>query len=335
MRIRWRDFELPSRVELDKSTATPGYGRFIVEPFERGFGTTIGNGLRRVLLSSIEGAAVTSVKIEGVLHEFSTIDGVYEDMTNVILNIKKLRLWMPEDEPIELVIDVKRKGEVTADDIQVTGGVEILNKDLKICTLTDNVRFSCTLLARKGRGYRTAEENIREDQELGTIPVDSLFSPVYRVRYAVEATRLGKDTDYDRLVVEIWTDQTVSPEMALVEASTIYRKHLNPFVQYYELQLEEGKMGSVLSVPTAQEETQTSEFDKVLDQPLDKLNLSVRAKNCLDSENILTVRELVAMTEGELLKVRNFGKTSLKEVKIKLMELGLSLGLSVPPKVGV
>jgi DNA-directed RNA polymerase subunit alpha len=327
MRIRWRDFELPSRVELDEDTATPAYGRFFVEPFQRGFGTTIGNGLRRVLLSSIEGAALTSVKIEGVLHEFSTIDGVYEDMTNVILNLKQLRLKMEDEGPVELTLDVERKGEVTANDIACPAGVEILNRDLKICTLTEKIPFTAILTARKGRGYVTAEENIEEEQELGTIPVDSLFSPIYRVRYGVEATRLGKDTNYDRLVLEIWTDGTVNPEMALVEASKIYRKHLNPFVQYFELS-EELSEGVSLEVP-AEPEEQQSELDVLLDQPLEKLNLSVRAKNCLDSENILTVRELVAMTESELLKVRNFGKTSLKEVKAKLQDLGLSLGMAM------
>ena len=329
MRIRWRDFELPSRVEMEKDTATPTYGRFVVEPFERGFGTTIGNGLRRVLLSSIEGAALVSVKIEGVLHEFSTIDGVYEDMTSVILNLKKLRLKIEGDEEVELLIDVQRKGELTAEDIQCPAGVEIINKDLKICTLTDNINFSAILAAKKGRGYVTAEENITEDQELGAIPVDSLFSPVFRVRYSVEATRLGKHTNFDCLVLEIWTDGTVSPEMALVEASKIYRKHLNPFVQYFELQEEQAVAPITLDLPAEQVVEEKSEYDEVLDQPLEKLSLSVRAKNCLDSENILTVRELVSLTESELLKVRNFGKTSLKEVKLKLTELGLSLGMQV------
>ena len=329
MRIRWRDFELPSRVEMEQETATPTYGRFVVEPFQRGFGTTIGNGLRRVLLSSIEGAALVSVKIEGVLHEFSTIEGVYEDMTSVILNLKKLRLKIESDEEVELLIDVQRKGEITAEDIQCPAGVEIINSDLKICTLTDNINFSAILTAKKGRGYVTAEENITDEQELGTIPVDSLFSPVYRVRYSVEATRLGKQTNFDCLVLEIWTDGTVSPEMALVEASKIYRKHLNPFVQYFELQEEQAMAPITLDIPTEQIVEEKSEYDEVLDQPLEKLSLSVRAKNCLDSENILTVRELVSLTESELLKVRNFGKTSLKEVKLKIQELGLALGMQV------
>ncbi|MEZ5990375.1 MAG: DNA-directed RNA polymerase subunit alpha [Planctomycetota bacterium] len=282
-----------------------------------------------MLLSSIEGAALVSVKIDGVLHEFSTIDGVYEDMTAIILNLKKVRLKMDSEEPEELRIEVQRKGEVTAADIRTPAGVDILNPDLKICTLTDNITFSATLLAKKGRGYLTAEENINEEQELGTIPVDSLFSPVYRVRYAVEATRLGKQTNFDCLVLEIWTDGTVSPEMALVEAAKIYRKHLNPFVQYFELQEERPTSPISLDLPIEEEVQAGGEYDELLDQSLDRLNLSVRAKNCLDSENILTVRELVSLTESELLKVRNFGKTSLKEVKIKLQELGLALGMQV------
>ncbi len=331
MRIRWREFELPSRVELDKETATPTYGRFIVEPFQRGFGTTIGNGLRRVLLSSIEGAAVYAVKIDGVLHEFSTIDGVYEDMPIVILNLKKLRMRIEGDDPVELRIDVQRKGEITAADIECPAGVEILNKDLKICTLTDNVRFSGTIFARKGRGFVVADENVEEGMEIGTIPVDSLFSPVYRCRYSVEATRLGKDTNYDRLILEIWTDGSVTPEMALVEASKILRKHLNPFIQFYEMQEEKIEEPITLDLPEEKEEGE-SELDKLLDQPLDRLNLSVRAKNCLDSENIVTIRELVSLTESELLKVRNFGKTSLKEVQKELKKLNLSLGMPVSPR---
>ena len=326
MRIRWRNFDLPSRVVLDKDTATGSYGRFVVEPFERGFGTTIGNGLRRVLLSSIEGTAVTSVKIDGVLHEFSTIDGVYEDVTHIVLNIKKLRVKLLSDGPVTLNIDVKRKGEVTAADIQGDNNVEIVTKDLHICRLTDNVRFACQLRVEKGRGYRVAEENIREDQELGTIPVDSVFSPIYRVKYSIEATRVGKFTNYDRLVLEIWTDGTVDPEMALVEASKIYRKHLNPFVQYFEMQEDVAVQEEAQQIGTPG----TTDLDSALDKSIEELELSVRAKNCLDSENITTIRQLVALSEPELLKVRNFGKTSLKEVKSKLANLGMSLGMALP-----
>jgi DNA-directed RNA polymerase subunit alpha len=325
MRIRWRNFELPSRVQLEEETSTDSYGKFQVEPFERGFGTTIGNGLRRVLLSSIEGTAVTSVKIEGVVHEFSTIPGVYEDVTQIILNIKKLRVRMHTDAPCTLRIDVTEKGEVTAGNIETDHNVEVVNTDLKICTLTDDVRFYAEIQVKKGRGYVTAEDNVAEEQEIGIVPVDSIFSPVYRVRYAIENTRVGKFTNYDRLVLEIWTDGTVEPEMALVEASKIYRKHLNPFVQYFELKEDLAVEGGVLA-PEGDEHAKRREMDELLSKSVDMLDLSVRSKNCLDSENILLIGDLVRFTESELLKVRNFGKTSLKEVKNKLAALGLSLG---------
>lgn len=327
MRIRWRNFELPSRVRLDAESASEGYGKFMVEPFERGFGTTIGNGLRRVLLSSIEGSAVTSVKIDGVVHEFSSIPGVLEDVTHIILNIKKLRVRMHTDAPSTLRIEATRKGDVTAGDIEVDHNVEVVNQDLKICTLTDDTRFACEIQVRKGRGYVTADDNASEDAEVGIIPVDSIFSPVYRVKYSIENTRVGKFTNYDRLVLEIWTDGTVMPEMALVEASKIYRKHLNPFVQYFELKEELAIEGGGLA-PEGDEGAKRKEMDELLSRSVDILDLSVRAKNCLDSENIRSMRELVSMTESDILKVRNFGKTSLKEVKTKLSALGLSLGLS-------
>jgi DNA-directed RNA polymerase subunit alpha len=326
MRIRWRNFELPSQVRLETETSTPTYGRFVVEPFERGFGTTIGNGLRRVLLSSIEGTAVTWVKIEGVVHEFSSIPGVYEDVTHIVLNVKKLRVRMHTDAPTILRIDVSKKGDVTAADIEHDHNVEVVNPDLKICSLTDDVRFYMEMQVKKGRGYVTAEDNVSDELEVGTIPVDSIFSPVYRVKYAIENTRVGKFTNYDRLLLEIWTDGTVSPEMALVEASKIYRKHLNPFVQYFELKDDLAVEGGGLA-PEGDESAKRKELDELLAKSVDILDLSVRAKNCLDSENLQTLRDLVQMTESDILKVRNFGKTSLKEVKTKLGALGLSLGM--------
>ncbi len=328
MRIRWRNFELPSQVRMDEESATDEYGRFMVEPFERGFGTTIGNGLRRVLLSSLEGTAVTSVKIEGVVHEFSTLPGVYEDITQIILNIKRLRVRMHTDAPTMLRLDVSQKGEVTAGMIEADHSVEIVNPDLKICTLTDDVRFYMEIQVKKGRGYVTAEDNVSDEMEVGEIPVDSIFSPVYRVKYAIEATRVGKFTNYDRLVLEVWTDGTVSPELALVEASKIYRKHLNPFVQYFELKDDLAVEGGGLA-PEGDESAKKKEIEELLSKSVDILDLSVRAKNCLDSEDIRALRDLVSMTESEILKVRNFGKTSLKEVKSKLSALGLSLGFSV------
>lgn len=328
MRIRWRNFELPSQVKMDQETATNQYARFTVEPFEKGFGATIGNGLRRVLLSSIEGTAVTWVRVDGVVHEFSTIPGVLEDVTQIILNIKKLRVKMHTDAPTTLRIDVNKRGEVKAEAIEGDHNIEIANPDLKICTLTDDVRFSCEMQVKKGRGYVTAEENVNEEMEVGTIPVDSIFSPVHRVKYAIENTRVGKSTDYDRLVLEVWTDGTVTPEMALVEASKIYRKHLNPFVQYFELKEDLAIDGGALA-PEGDEGAKRREMVDLLGRSVDMLELSVRSKNCLDSENVLTLRDLVQLSEPELLKVRNFGKTSLKEVKNKLAALGLSLGLSV------
>ncbi len=326
MRIRWRNFELPSQVKVESETATDTYGKFIVEPFERGFGTTIGNGLRRVLLSSIEGTAVTWVKIEGVVHEFSSIPGVLEDVTHIILNIKKLRVRMHTDAPCILRFDVSRQGDVTAADIETDHNVEVVNPDLKICTLTDDVRFYCEMQVKKGRGYVTAEDNVTDEMEIGTIPVDSIFSPVYRVKYAIENTRVGKFTNYDRLVLEIWTDGTVTPEMGLVEASKIYRKHLNPFVQYFELKEDLAVEGGGLA-PEGDESAKKKELDELLSKSVDILDLSVRAKNCLESENLQTLRDLVQMTESDILKVRNFGKTSLKEVKSKIQALGLSLGM--------
>jgi DNA-directed RNA polymerase subunit alpha len=253
---------------------------------------------------------------------------VLEDVTHIILNVKKLRVRMHTDAPSTLRIDVKRKGEVTAADIEADHNVEIVNPDLRLCTLTDDVRFACEIEIRKGRGYVTAEDNVSEDAEVGLIPVDSIFSPVYRVKYSIENTRVGKFTNYDRLVLEIWTDGTVSPEMALVEASKIYRKHLNPFVQYFELKEELAIEGGGLA-PEGDEGAKRRELEDLLAKPVDILDLSVRAKNCLDSENIRLMRELVTMSEPEILKVRNFGKTSLKEVKTKLSALGLSLGMSL------
>ncbi len=328
MRIRWRNFELPSQVKMDPETASDSYGLFVVEPFERGFGTTIGNGLRRVLLSSIEGTAVTSVKIDGVVHEYSTIPGVLEDITHLVLNLKKLRVRMHTDAPTTLRLDVQQKGDVTASLIEADQNVEVINPDLKICTLTDDVRFYAEIQVRKGRGYVTAEDNVTEEMEVGTIPVDSIFSPVYRVKYAIENTRVGKFTNYDKLVLEIWTDGTVSPEMALVEASKIYRKHLNPFVQYFELKEDLAIEGGGLA-PEGDEPAKRKELEELLSKSVDILDLSVRAKNCLDSENIQTLRDLVQLNEAEILKFRNFGKTSLKEVKQKVSALGLTLGMSV------
>ncbi|MDJ0520898.1 MAG: DNA-directed RNA polymerase subunit alpha [Planctomycetota bacterium] len=236
MRIRWRDLELPTKVVADSATRTDSYAKFTAEPFERGYGVTVGNGLRRVLLSSIEGTAVTSVKIQGVKHEFSSIDGIKEDVTDIILALKRLRVQFHTDDPKVLRVEKSGAGPVTGADIMTGSDCEVVSGDLHICTITeDNVSFEAEIEVRRGRGYVTAEENAREEQEIGVIPVDSIFSPIQRVRYRTENTRVGKLTNYDRLILELWTDGTITPEMALVEASKIYRKHLNPFIQFFDV----------------------------------------------------------------------------------------------------
>lgn len=322
MRIRWRGFELPSHVVVEEETKTDSYAKFMVEPFERGFGTTIGNSLRRVLLSSLEGAAVTAVKIEGADHEFDSLEGVYEDVADIILNVKQLRVRMLRDEPSVMRIDVKRKGEVTGADIATDSDVEVVSKDLVLCTLTEPVQFVCEMTVSKGRGYATAGENEEEEREIGVTPIDSIFSPVLRVRYHVEDARVGQRIDYDRLVLEVWTDGTVLPEMALVEAGKILRKHLSPFVNLSE-------PGPRLSEPAGALPAQRKGgAEELMSMPISDLNLSVRASHCLENEDIHTIGDLVSHTEDQLLQVRNFGKTSLDEVEAKLEELGLSLGLS-------
>ena len=328
MRVRWKDFELPTRVVLETQSSTPQYGCFIAEPFERGFGHTIGNSLRRILLSSIEGAAVASMKIRGADHEFTTLPGCVEDVTDLVLNIKKLVVRLHVDGPRMLTIDVKERGEVKAAHVQPDAAVEVLNSDLHIATLTKDQEFHLELEVRRGRGYVTAEENERAEQEIGVIPVDSTFSPVTRVRYRVENTRVGKLTNYDRLILEVWTNGAITPEMALVEASKIFRKHLNPFVQYFELG-RELQINEKREEEARKREKYLAELRQKLDMNVSELDLTVRAANCLTAENIRILEDLVRRSEAELLKVRNFGKTSLKEVKKKLIELGLSFGMDV------
>src|SRR5689334_19412702 len=331
MRIRWRGLELPSRVVRDESVSSETYGKFTAEPFERGFGTTVGNSLRRILLSSLEGAAVTHIKLKGAEHEFSSLPGVMEDVTDIILNIKSLIVKMDGDEPRELKLHVKKAGPVTAGMIEADNNVTIVNKDHVIATLTEDVAFDMTLSIDKGRGYVTAADNIgdAEEQEIGLIAVDSMYSPVTRVRYATEDARVGQKTDYDRLILEIWTNGTVTPEMALVEASKILRKHLNPFVQYFELGSDTANDEAIQGMRDASKATMDPELEQKLSMTVQELDLSVRANNCLESAKIGTVRDLVKKTDSDLLKVRSFGKTSLREVKRKLADLGLSLGMDL------
>jgi DNA-directed RNA polymerase subunit alpha len=326
MRIRWRGLELPSRVHPDTATLTDTYGKFTVEPFERGFGVTVGNSLRRVLLSSLEGSSVTRVKIHGVQHEISTIPGVVEDVTDIILNVKSLIVKNNSDQPKTIKIERHEKGVIKGADIITDESVEIVNPEHAIATLTADVPFRVEMTIENGRGYRTAEENAGKDRELGVIPVDSSFSPVVRVKYETEETRVGQKTNYDKLTLEIWTNGTTTPQMALVEAAKIMRKHLNPFVHYTE-------PGVAVPVEERAEQVTSSvdvELERKLNMSLAELELSVRATNCLESEGIATVRDLVTRTDDELLEVRNFGETTLKEVKQKLSERALHLGMKLP-----
>ena len=330
MRIRWRGLELPTRLERDSLVSTDKYGKFYIEPFERGFGTTIGNSLRRVLLSSLEGSAVTSVKISGVDHEFTSIKGVMEDVTDVILNIKSLVVRLTGDGPKTMTVSASKAGVVTSGDITADPAIEIVDKDRVIATLTEGVKFEIEMVVENGRGYIPASERIAEadrfDQEIGRVIVDASYSPVTRVRYSTEDTRVGQRTNYDKLILEIWTDGTISPEMAVVEAGKILRKCVNPFVQYSEL--GDQTVAEEVTEEVVEQEEIDEELVAKLNTPLSELELSVRANNCLESVKMEAVGELVKMTEAELLKIRSFGRTSLREVKRKLADMGLSLGMT-------
>ncbi len=328
MRMRWRGLELPTKVEVDRSIISDTYAKFVVEPFERGFGTTVGNSLRRILLSSLEGAAAVSVRIAGAEHEFAQIPGVVEDVTDIILNVKGLVVSLEGDISKTLTVQKKGPGTVTAGDLEGDPAVTIHNKDLVIATLTSDMTFDMELDIHKGRGFVTAVENTPEEQIIGVIPIDSIYSPVTRVRYKTEDTRVGQKTNYDRLLLEIWTNGTISPELALIEAAKILRKHLNAFL----LQID---LGDEIDAPMEIDEPTTpavlnDALTAKLDQPLASMELSVRASNCLESAKIHTIGDLVRLTESELMKVRSFGKTSLREIKRKLQDMGFTLGMEVP-----
>lgn len=333
MRITWRGLELPTRIVRDVQISNERYGKFIIEPFERGFGTTIGNSLRRVLLSSLEGYSVEWIKIAGADHEFTTIKGVMEDVTDIVLNIKQLVVRMQDDMPRTMKISVNKAGKVTAGMIEADPSIEIINKDLVLATLTEDVKFEMEMGVGIGRGYSSAAERIaqkdRFDQEAGLIEVDAVYSPVLRVRYKTEDTRVGQRTNYDKLILEIWTDGTILPQMAMVEASKILRKYINPFVQYCEVE-EETVENEVMASETATVTADNNQIAALLAMPIEQLNLTVRSSNCLEANNIQTVGQLVAIDEAELMKFRSFGKTSLREVRQKLADLGLSLGMKVP-----
>jgi DNA-directed RNA polymerase subunit alpha len=325
MRIRWRGLELPSQVSCDRSTLTGTYGKFTTEPFERGFGVTVGNSLRRILLSSLEGSAVTQVKLHGAQHEFTTVPGVVEDVTDIVLNVKSLIVKNATEQTRVIRIEKNTRGPVTGADVITDGTVEVISTDHVIATLTDDVPFEMEMVVENGRGYVPATEHGSGSQEIGVIPLDAAFSPVTRVRYEVEETRVGQKTNYDKLILEIWTSGSITPEMALVEAAKILRKHLNPFVQYRELgpKVFSEVRGVGVGIDPATEAK--------LSMSLAELDLSVRATNCLESENITTVRDLVTRTEDQLLEVRNFGETTLIEVREKLQQIGLHMGMRLPP----
>ena len=330
MRVTWRGLELPTRVEQDTTVSSDKYSRFFIEPFERGFGTTIGNSLRRVLLSSLEGSAVTSIKIANVDHEFTSIGGVMEDVTDIVLNVKSLVIRLHSDGPKTMTVSANKAGVVTAADIVADPAIEVIDKDLVLATLTEDVNFKMEMVVENGRGYMPASERIaaadRFDQEVGRILLDAVYSPVTRVRYITEDTRVGQRTNYDKLILEVWTNGTTTPEMALVEAAKILRKHINPFVQYFEV--GEETVVAELAEEVLEEEAVDEELVGKLKIPIQELELSVRASNCLESAKVETVGQLVTMTDADLLKIRSFGKTSLREIKRKLADMGLSLGMT-------
>jgi DNA-directed RNA polymerase subunit alpha len=318
MGISMKNFEMPKKLVLDESSYTPTYGKFIAEPFERGYGVTTGNGLRRVLISSIEGTAVTSIKITGVNHEFSAIPGVAEDVPQIILNIKKLILKSHFKTPKSMMIDVEKKGEVRAKDIKADETVEIVNPELHIATLTKNTRFQLEMAVARGRGYVPADRNKKESQAIGVIPVDSIFTPVKKVNFYVENTRVGQITDYDKLILEIWTNGSIEPKEALLYASNIFQRHLDIFVGFGKLPEEE---------EVVEETEEQRQLKDKMKMPISELELSVRSSNCLREAKIKTIGDLVSKSELEMLKFRNFGKKSLAEINKILIDMGISLGM--------
>ena len=313
-------FELPSKLTKVEEGSTSTYAKFVAEPFEAGYGHTIGNSLRRVLLSSIEGSAISSIKIEGVNHEFQSIEGVVEDVTDIVLNLKKILIVSQKREPITLSIKVSREGAVTAADIQADASIQIVNPDQVICTLDKNRTFEAEIEIKTGRGYYPGEQNKKEEQLIGVIPIDSLFSPVRLVKYAIEATRVGQITDYDKLNLEVWTDGRITPDDALKQSASILKHHLDVFDRVSDESFEFESQQSEVS-------EEQNKLRKLLNMSVNEIELSVRAANCLNNANITTVGELAMKTEQEMLKYRNFGKKSLNEIKEKLEALGLSLGM--------
>jgi len=324
MPVRLGRFEMPKRLSKEETTATDTYAKFIAEPFETGYGHTIGNSIRRVLLSSLEGAAITSVKIDGAMHEFTTVDGAVEDVTDIVLNLKQVKFKAHSREPQTLLLSVNREGAVTAGDIELNQNIEIVNPDQIICTLDRKKKLEMELEVRVGRGFCPGDENKKMDQPIGVIAIDSLFSPVTRVRYAVEAARVGQRTDYDKLIIEIWTDGRISPDDALTQASAILQHHLDVFVGYDKNAVE-------FEIEIKPQDDEKAKLKKLLNMSVNEIELSVRAANCLNNANITTVGQLAMKSEQEMLKYRNFGKKSLNEIKEKLTGLNLTLGMNIDP----
>ena len=312
---------MPKRLQKDDATATETYAKFVADPFETGYGQTIGNSLRRVLLSSLEGAAVTSLKVDGAMHEFATIDGIVEDVTDIVLNLKKVKFKAHSRDEQVLLLTVNKEGAVTAADIQTNQNIELVNPSQHICTLDKKKKIEMELTVKVGRGFCPSDENKKPGQAIGVVAIDSIFSPVTRVRYNVEAARVGNRTDYDRLVLEIWTDGRITPDDALTQASAILAHHLDVFVGYDKNVVE-------FEEAADKQDDEKAKLKKLLNMSVNEIELSVRAANCLNNANITTVGQLALKTEQEMLKYRNFGKKSLNEIKDKLVSLNLSLGMT-------
>jgi DNA-directed RNA polymerase subunit alpha len=324
MPVRLGRFEMPKRLQKEEGTATPTYAKFIADPFETGYGHTVGNSLRRVLLSSLEGAAITSIKVDGAMHEFTTIEGVVEDVTDVVLNLKRIKFKSHTRDEQVLLLSANKEGAVTAADIQLNQNVELVNADQHICTLDKKKKFEMELTVKTGRGFCPSDENKKPGQAIGVIAIDSIFSPVTRVRYSVEAARVGNRTDYDKLILEIWTDGRLTPDDALTQSSAILAHHLDVFVGYDKNAVE-------FEEAADKQDEEKVKLKKQLNMSVNEIELSVRAANCLNNANITTVGQLAMKTEQEMLKYRNFGKKSLNEIKDKLQSLGLSLGMNFEP----
>ena len=324
--MKWKNLRMPEGIAWEQGTLTPSYGKLVAEPLERGYGITIGNSLRRVLLSSLQGAAVTSVRIDGVLHEFSVVPGVTEDVTEIVLNLKQLRLKLLSDGPETLFLKAVSEGPVKASDFQANPNVEIMSRDHHIATLGADAKLTMEVTVGTGRGYVQAEDHGFDDKPIGFVAVDSVFSPVKKVSYAVENTRVGQRTDYDRLILEIWTDGRISPDDALTQASAILQHHLDVFVGYDKNAVE-------FEEAVDKQDDEKAKLTKLLTMSVNEIELSVRAANCLNNANITTVGQLAMKSEAEMLKYRNFGKKSLNEIKEKLAGLGLTLGMHFEPEL--